>query len=237
MPHVLIVDDEADIRSLLTDFFRKHVLEVSVAADGSEMFAALAANRIDLVVLDVTLPGEDGFSLCKRLRACSDVPIIMLTAMADHVDRVVGLEVGADDYVVKPFDARELLARIRAVLRRTAGSRPTPSAQGTMHVFSFAGWRLDVTRRELRSDRNALVILSGAEFSLLLAFAEHPGTVLTRDRLLDLSHGEEHSIFDRSIDVLVGRLRRKIEPDRRDPTLIRTVRSGGYIFTPVVNRE
>ncbi len=180
MPHILVVDDEADIRSLLTGFFRKHVHQVSVAADGPAMFAALEAHQIDLVILDVTLPGEDGFSLCKRLRATSRVPIIMLTAMADHVDRVVGLEIGADDYLVKPFDARELLARVKAVLRRTAEPAPAPPNVGTRPALSFAGWRLDVVRRELRSGDNTLVILSGAEFDLLLAFAEHPQVVLTR---------------------------------------------------------
>lgn len=236
MPHVLVVDDEADIRSLLTGFFRKHVYEVSVAADGPSMFAALEAHRIDLVILDVTLPGEDGFSLCKRLRAASEVPIIMLTAMADHVDRVVGLEIGADDYLVKPFDARELLARVKAVLRRTSNAVPLSPGIGTRPVLSFGGWKLDVVRRELRSANNALIILSGAEFDLLLAFAEHHQEVLTRDQLLDLVHGESHIAYDRSIDVLVGRLRRKIEPDYKDPTVIRTIRSGGYVFTPAVHR-
>jgi two-component system OmpR family response regulator len=237
MPHVLVVDDEADIRSLLTGFFRKHVYQVSVAADGPAMFVALETQQIDLVILDITLPGEDGFSLCQRLRAASKVPIIMLTAMADHVDRVVGLEIGADDYLVKPFDARELLARVKAVLRRTSDAIPASPNIGTRPILSFAGWRLDVARRELRSANNALIILSGAEFDLLLAFTEHSQKVLTRDQLLDLARGEAHLAYDRSIDVLVGRLRRKIEPDYKDPTVIRTIRSGGYIFTPAVRRE
>lgn len=236
MPHVLVVDDEEDIRSLLTGFFCKHGHEVSVAADGSAMFAALERQQIDLVLLDITLPGEDGFSLCKRLRATSNVPIIMLTAMADHVDRVVGLEIGADDYLVKPFDARELLARVKAVLRRTTEAAPAASSTGTRPVLNFSGWRLDVARRELRSADNTLMILSGAEFDLLLAFVEHPEHVLTRDQLLDLARGVSHSAYDRSIDVLVGRLRQKLEVDVKNPSMIRTVRGAGYVFTPAVQR-
>ena len=234
MPHILVVDDDQEILSLLTAFFRRHAHEVTVAADGPAMFAALDAHPIDLVILDVMLQGEDGFSLCRRLRAQGTLPVIMLTAMADHTDRVVGLEIGADDYLVKPFDARELLARVRAVLRRTAAG-PAASTP-TRPVLSFANWRLDVARRELRSLDNTLMILSGAEFDLLLAFAEHPQRVLTRDQLLDLARGTAHMAFDRSIDVQVSRLRRKLEADAKSPSVIRTVRNGGYIFTPTVQR-
>src|SRR4030081_488167 len=169
VPHLLIVDDDADILSLLTKFFSKHSHPVTVAADGAAMFAALEEHSIDLVILDLMLRGEDGLSLCRQLRATSPVPVIMLTAMADHTDRVVGLEVGADDYLTKPFDQRELLARVKAVLRRTAASA-VPKHDETRPVLYFAGWRLDVVRRELRSADDTLVLLSGAEFDLLLAF-------------------------------------------------------------------
>jgi two-component system OmpR family response regulator len=156
--------------------------------------------------------------------------------MADHTDRIVGLEIGADDYLVKPFDARELLARVKAVLRRTTEAPLAPTGTETRPILTFAGWRLDVARRELRSADNTLMILSGGEFDLLLAFAEHPQRVLTRDQLLDLARGISHAAYDRSIDVLVSRLRRKLELDTRSPSVIRTVRNGGYIFTPAVVR-
>lgn len=236
MPHILVVDDEEDIRSLLTGFFRKHGHEVSIATDGKTMFAALNVKQIDIVILDVMLPGEDGFSLCRRIRATSKVPVIMLTAVADHVDRVVGLEMGADDYLVKPFDARELLARVKAVLRRTTQTEATGPCTGTRPLLRFAGWSLDIARRELRSADNTLTILSSSEFDLLLAFAEHPQRVLTRDQLLDLARGSSHEVYDRSIDVQVGRLRRKLDTDTETPSVIRTVRGGGYMFTSSVRR-
>jgi two-component system, OmpR family, response regulator len=236
VPHLLIVDDDADILSLLTKFFSKHSHPVTVAADGAAMFAALQEHSIDLVILDLMLRGEDGLSLCRQLRATSPVPVIMLTAMADHTDRVVGLEVGADDYLTKPFDQRELLARVKAVLRRTAARGAVATPADTRPTLCFANWRLDVTRRELRSADNTLIILSGGEFDLLLAFAEHPHRVLTRDQLLDLSRGASHAAYDRSIDVQVSRLRYKLEADHKSPSLIRTVRNGGYLFVPKVTR-
>jgi two-component system OmpR family response regulator len=236
MSHLLLVDDDEDILSLLTNFFRKHAHTVSVAQDGPAMFAALEKQVIDLVILDVMLQDEDGFSLCRRLRATSAVPIIMLTAMADHTDRVVGLELGADDYLTKPFDQRELLARVKAVLRRTADSAASPKRSETRPVLCFSGWRLDVARRELRSAGDALVLLSGGEFDLLLAFAEHPRRILTRDQLIDLARGAAHVAYDRSIDVQVSRLRYKLEQDPKNPTLIRTIRNGGYIFESEVTR-
>jgi two-component system OmpR family response regulator len=237
MPHLLLVDDDEDILSLLTNFFRKHGHTVSVAADGTAMFAALEKETIDLLILDVMLRNEDGFSLCRRLRSFSRVPVIMLTAVADHTDRVVGLEIGADDYLTKPFDQRELLARVKAVLRRTAEAAAAPTRSETRPMLCFANWRLDVARRELRSSDNALVLLSGGEFDLLLAFAEHPQRVLTRDQLIDLARGSAHDAYDRSIDVLVSRIRYKLEGDPKNPSLIRTVRNGGYIFSPKVTRE
>jgi two-component system OmpR family response regulator len=233
--HLLIVDDDEDILSLLTTFFRKHSHTVTVAADGAAMFAALEEHSVDLVVLDLMLRGEDGLNLCRRLRATSHVPIIMLTAMADHTDRIVGLEVGADDYLTKPFDPRELLARVKAVLRRTAGNGAVGTAE-TRPALRFANWRLDVTRRELRSADDTLVVLSGGEFDLLLAFVEHSQRVLTRDQLLDMSRGAAHAAYDRSIDVQVSRLRYKLEADPKNPSLIRTVRNGGYLFAPKVTR-
>jgi two-component system OmpR family response regulator len=236
MSHLLLVDDDEEILSLMTDFFRKHGHEVSVADGGEGMFAAIKKHAVDLVILDVMLRNEDGFTLCRSLRASSAVPIIMLTAMTDHTDRVVGLELGADDYVTKPFDQRELLARVKAVLRRTPEVASPPTRSDTRPVLCFAGWRLDVARRELRSADNELLILSGGEFDLLLAFAEHPQRVLTREQLIDLARGSAHDAYDRSIDVLVSRIRHKLEEDPKDPAVIRTVRNGGYIFSPVVTR-
>jgi two-component system OmpR family response regulator len=219
---------------LLTSFFRKHSYAAVVAENGKSMFAALAEHPIDLVILDVMLQEEDGFSLCRRLRATSDVPVIMLTAMGDHTDRVVGLEVGADDYLTKPFDQRELLARCKAVLRRTVPGPAAPRRSETRPVLCFGGWRLDVARRELRSADNLLILLSGGEFDLLLAFAEHPRRVLNREQLIDLAHGSAHLAYDRSIDVQVSRVRHKLEQDPRNPSLIRTVRNSGYMFLPEV---
>jgi len=236
MPHILLVDDDADILTLLSGFFRKHGHAVTTATGGAAMFEALERAPSDIVILDVMLQGEDGFSLCRRLRATSRIPVIMLTAMADHTDRVVGLEIGADDYVTKPFDQRELLARVKAVLRRTAELAAAPTPSETRPTLRFAGWHLDVARRELRSADNALVLLSGGEFDLLLAFVEHPQRVLTRDQLLDLARGLSHAAYDRSIDVQVSRLRHKLENDPKNPAIIRTVRNGGYIFAPEVTR-
>jgi two-component system OmpR family response regulator len=236
MPHLLIVDDDDDILSLLTSFFTKHSHRVTVAADGAAMFAALERHSIDLVILDVMLQREDGFSLCQKLRAMSRVPIIMLTAVTDHTDRTVGLELGADDYVTKPFDQRELLARVKAVLRRTAETLAAPVPSDTRPIMCFGDWRLDVARRELRSSDNTLVLLSGGEFDLLLAFVEHPQRVLTRDQLLDWARGPAHAAYDRSIDTLVSRLRHKLEADRKAPSVIRTVRNGGYVFEAKVTR-
>jgi two-component system OmpR family response regulator len=192
----------------------------------------LANGRFDLVVLDIMLPGEDGLSLCRRIRAQSALPVIMLTAVAEETDRIVGLEMGADDYLVKPFNPRELLARIKEVLRRTGGDARVRDTGG--RVFSFAGWRVDLAKRELTSPDGVLVPLTGGEFDLLAAFVEHPQRVLSRDFLLDHAKGRDAQPFDRSIDVQLSRLRRKIEADPRDPQFIKTVRSGGYIFTQPV---
>jgi two-component system, OmpR family, phosphate regulon response regulator OmpR len=224
---ILVVDDDADLRSLLADYLRREGFEVIGAEDGAAMDTALARQLPDLVILDLMLPGEDGLSLARRLRRDSDVPIVMLSARGDDVDRIVGLEVGADDYLAKPFNPRELLARIRAVLRRRTQAAAAPSAETT----TFCPYRLDLEKRELTRDGEAIP-LTGGEFDLLRILAEHPNRVLDRDRLLDLLKGYERSPFDRSIDVQVARLRSKIEPAKKQPCYIRTVWGKGYMFTP-----
>ncbi|MDH5526174.1 MAG: response regulator [Nitrospirota bacterium] len=236
--HLLVVDDDPGIRDLLSRFLKKHDFRVDTAADGRQMFERLADGRYDLVVLDLMLPGEDGLSLCRRLRSRSDLPVVMLTAMGEEIDRIVGLEVGADDYIGKPFNPRELLARIRAVLRRV-GSTPEVGASGggaTGDVLVFSGWRLDLHRRELRAPDGVLVALTAGEFDLLAVLAERPGRVLTRDQLLDMTRGREAQPFDRSVDVQLSRLRRKIELDPKNPEFIKTVRGGGYLFAAKVER-
>lgn len=233
-PHILVVDDDREIRDLLAKFLTKHGYRVTTARDGDEMFKALDGWRIDLVVLDLMLPGEDGLSLCRRLRASAKTPVIMLTAMGEETDRIIGLEMGADDYVPKPFNPRELLARIKAVLRR-AQSLPETQAERSPAI-RFAGWTLDVATRRLESPEGVVVDLSSGEYDMLMAFLDHPRRVLSRDQLLDLSRGRAAAPFDRSVDVQVGRLRRKIERDAKDPQIIITVRGGGYMFAPEVKR-
>jgi two-component system, OmpR family, response regulator len=227
--HLLLVDDDKELCALLSKFLVKHGYRVSTAHNGREMGAILETSRINLVVLDLMLPGEDGLTLCRRIRSTSTLPIIMLTAMGEEVDRIIGLEMGADDYLAKAANPRELLARVRAVLRRVGAPQAGPPTDQE-RILEFAGWRLDVTHRQLISPKEALVPLRAGEFELLLAFVERPQRVLTRDQLLDLSRGRSANVFDRSIDVQVSRLRRKIEPDPKNPTLIKTVRSGGYIL-------
>ena len=227
--HLLLVDDDKELCALLSKFLTRHGYRVSTAHNGREMAAFLETSRISLVVLDLMLPGEDGLALCRRIRSTSSLPIIMLTAMGDEVDRIIGLEMGADDYIAKVANPRELLARIRAVLRRV-GAPDAAAAKGQSRTLEFAGWRLDVTHRQLLSPQGALVPLRAGEFELLLAFVERPQRVLSRDMLLDLARGRSASVFDRSIDVQVSRLRRKIEADPKEPELIKTVRSGGYIL-------
>lgn len=237
-PHILVVDDDREIRDLLSRFLVKHGLRVQTAADGREMARALADWKIDLVVLDLMLPGEDGLTLCRKLRAQSDVPVVMLTAMGEETDRIVGLEMGADDYVAKPFNPRELLARIKAVLRRagTPRTEAAPDPGDAEAVFAFDGWAFVPGRRELRDPKGTLIALSGGEFDLLNAFVTHPGRVLTRDQLLDLARGREAAPFDRAMDVQVSRLRRKVEDDPSQPQRITTIRGGGYMFTPKVTQ-
>ncbi len=231
--HILVVDDDREIRDLLARFLAKQGYRVSAVRDGKEMRRAIADWKIDLVILDLMLPGEDGLTLCRELRAKSPVPIIMLTMMGEETDRIVGLEMGADDYLPKPFNPRELLARMKAVLRR-AQCGPSPAWPMGRKILCFAGWKLDTGRRRLDSPDGLVIDLSAGEFDLLVAFAEHPQRVLNRDQLLDLTHGRPEAPFDRSIDMQVSRLRRKIETNPQKPELIKTVRAGGYMFTAVV---
>jgi len=233
VPHLLIVDDDKEICALLSKFLSQHGYRISVAHDGKAMMQTLDSARISLIVLDLMLPGEDGLSLCRRVRATSTLPIVMLTAVVEETDRIVGLEMGADDYLAKPFNPRELLARVRAVLRR-AGTPAADRVTAKGRVLKFAGWRLDLARRQLFSPTNALVPLRAGEFDLLLALAERPQRVLTRDQLLDLSRGRAANSFERSVDVQISRLRHKIEDDPKEPELIKTVRSGGYVFAATV---
>ncbi|MEC9347972.1 MAG: response regulator [Pseudomonadota bacterium] len=230
-PHILIVDDDREIRDLLARFLSRHELRVDTAADGRDMDRRLAAGRYDLLVLDLMMPGESGLEICRRLRqANSELPVIMLTALGEEADRIVGLEVGADDYLPKPFNPRELLARIRAVLRRTGADRPATASGEKPKLFRFDDWTLDVQARELRDRDGTLVPLTTGEFDLLEAFAERPQQVLSRDQLADLTSGRLLGPFDRSIDVALSRLRRKLGEDPKVPRLIKTVRHGGYYF-------
>ena len=236
MSNLLIVDDDLEVLALLKKFFLQHGYAVETVASGTELWAAMERGPADLIILDLMLPGDNGLLLCQRLRQQYATPVIMLTAMGELSDRVVGLELGADDYLTKPFDARELLARVRAVLRRVDERRPVVTER-PRPLIDFADWHLDVTRRELRSPDNVMIPLSAGEFDLLLVFVEHPQRILTREQLLDLARGHCHDAFDRSIDVQVSRLRRKLESDTKRPAMIRTVRNGGYLFTPSVTRR
>ncbi|CEJ11104.1 Transcriptional regulatory protein OmpR [bacterium YEK0313] len=230
-PHILLVDDDGEIRRLVTKFLRESGFRVTSVRDGREMRETLKSTSVDLIVLDLMLPGVSGLELCRELRAESAIPIVMLTARGDDLDRVLGLEFGADDYISKPFNTRELAARIRAVLRRT-------TAQGETRLdpswrFTFDGWVLDTRRRELVNDQGVVVDLSTGEYDLLLSFVEAPQRVLSRDHLLDAARNRVSSVFDRSIDVQVSRLRRKLGGDGT-PDMIKTVRGLGYLFVPEV---
>lgn len=232
-PHILVVEDDVEISRLVTRYLRANDCHVSATGDARDVDRLLEDGRIDLVVLDLMLPGEDGLSLCRRLRGHSRVPIIMLTAKGDDIDRIIGLEMGADDYLAKPFNPRELLARIRAVLRRATAAMP---AERNVRALGFYGWCLDCVTRELKNPQGTRIVLTGAEFDLLQVLCERAGRVLSREQLLDLTQGRSAGSLERSIDVLVSRLRRKIEPQPHDPEFIKTVRSGGYLFTPAVER-
>lgn len=232
--HLLIVDDDAGLRELLTEYLSRNGFRVSGVADGRGLWAALEQAPVDLIILDLMLPGDDGLVLCRNLRARSQIPIIMLTARGDDTDRIVGLEMGADDYLAKPFNPRELLARIKGVLRR---SRNTAGDAGEVRYFHFAGWSLDVAGRQLIAPDGVLVPLGSSEYRLLRVFLEHAQRILNRDQLLDLTQGREATPFDRSIDVQVSRLRRRLRDDPREATIIKTVRNEGYLLTTHVSRE
>lgn len=234
--HILIVDDDEDIRDLLRQYLEKHGFRVGTAANGRQMRAALAAGGVDMIVLDLMMPGEDGLALCRGLQTGGNpLPILMLSARNEEADRILGLEMGADDYLTKPFAPRELLARIRAVLRRArmipGNLQVNNSAAAEPHLLVFGPWRLDTRARHLLDAEGAMVALSGAEYRLLQVFLAHPQRVLTREQLLTLTQGREADVFDRSIDILVSRLRKRLRDDSREPCYIKTVRSGGYVFS------
>ena len=236
-PHILVVDDHREIRDLVSRALSKEGFRVSTAADGKAMRQILADARIDLILLDLMLPGEDGLMLCRDLRAKSALHIIMLTAKGDEVDRVIGREMGADDYLPKPFGTRELTARIRAVLRRAQAGSTAQADRPIARVFRFDRWVLNADSRELLREDGVVVPLSTGEYDLLLALVERPQHVLSRDQLLDLARGRASGAFDRSVDTQVSRLRRKIERDPGDPKIIKTVWGGGYVFAAAVTRE
>jgi two-component system OmpR family response regulator len=235
-PHLLVVDDHRDIRDLLGRFLAKQGYRVSTAESAQAARRTLKAGAVDLVVLDIMMPGEDGLSLCRELRATTSLPVILLTAVAEETDRIIGLEVGADDYVTKPFNPRELLARIKAVLRRTF-ALPPQRGMPPGERLAFDRWVLDTARRELVAEDGVAVPLSTGEFLLLSAFLAHPRIVLSRDQLLDLTRGRDAVPFDRSIDNQVSRLRRKLEQDPKRPELIKTHWGGGYSLTAAVVRR
>jgi len=234
-PHILVVEDDREIRELINRFLRQNGYRVTVVGDGPGMRKALADRRFDLVILDLMLPGEDGLILCRDLRARMALPVIMVTAKGEETDRIVGLEVGADDYLPKPFNPRELLARIRAVLRRFAAQGDLHSVDSVGKRYRFDRWILDVDRRDVRRDDDVPANLTAGEFDLLLALVERAGRVLSRDQLLDLVGGRDAHAFDRAIDAQICRLRRKIEHDPSAPRLIKTIRAGGYVLTAAVD--
>jgi two-component system OmpR family response regulator len=233
LSRIAVVEDDPEISRMMTSYMTDHGFEVTAARNGRDLDRVMSSGgKIDCVILDVGLPGEDGLSICRRLRGKSTVPIIMVTGRGTDTDRIVGLELGADDYLPKPFNPRELLARVRAVMRRSVMSEPAPAE--VPQVLMFEGWRLDMSRRQLFSPDGTPRSLTSGEFNILSIFCQNPRKVLSRDDLLDLLHGRAAAVFDRSIDVQISRLRRKIETNLKDPSFIKTVRYGGYFFTPLV---
>ena len=238
--HILVVDDDRDIRELVVDYLLKSGYRATGAANGKEMRAVLDKQAVDLVVLDIMMPGDDGLTLCRQLRSGQhkDLPILMLTARHDDMDRILGLEMGADDYVVKPFVARELLARIKAILRRHRTLPPNLQVTEAGRIIAFGDWQLDTSARHLLDTTGTIVALSGAEYRLLRVFVDHPQRVLTRDQLLNFTQGRDAELFERSIDLLVSRVRQRLNEDVRSPRYIKTVRSEGYVFSmPVIILE
>lgn len=237
-PHILVLDDDREIRELLGKFLEKQGLRVTLARDARELRKVWPLARYSLVVLDLMLPGESGLDVARWLRGQSNIPIVMLTAMGEETDRIVGLELGADDYMAKPFNPRELLARIRAVLRRAQGAEAlAQTSEEASASIRFAGWLLEPARRRLINPQGAEVPLTGGEYELLTTLLERPNRVLTRDMLMDLLHNRQPGPFDRAIDVAVSRLRRKLEDDGRNPSVIKTVRGGGYVLSTTVEKD
>jgi len=236
MDHILIVDDDRDIRDLLSEYLQKQGYRASVAADGRAMRGVLSRAAPDLIVLDLMLPGEDGLTLCREVRAQSDIPIIMLTARGEEVDRIVGLEMGADDYLSKPFSPRELVARIKSILRRTR-SLPSNLKPDQAKNLRFAGWTLDIATRNLISPEGVTVSLSGTDYKLLRIFLDHPNRVLNRDQLIDMTQSRDAGPFDRSIDLQVSRLRRRLNDNPKEPAIIKTARGEGYVLAAEVIME
>jgi len=234
--HILVVEDDGEMRTLIAKLLRQNGYRVTGARDGREMWETLGHAPVDLILLDVMLPGQSGLDLTRALRAKTRVPIIMVTARGDETDRIVGLELGADDYIPKPFSRPELLARIRAVLRRAQPVEEARLAGALGDRILFAGWSLDTRRRELTAPDASVVDLSSGEYDMLLAFCEHPQRVLTRDQLLDMARNRVSDSIDRSVDVMVSRLRRKVEPTDDSPAIIKTIRGAGYMFIPAVTR-
>jgi two-component system, OmpR family, response regulator len=229
---ILLVEDDVEIAQMLGETLTESGFALRFANSAQEMDLRLQQGESDLVILDVMLPGESGISICRRLRSATDLPIIMLTALGEQYDRILGLELGADDYVTKPFNSRELIARIRAVMRRVR--KPHRAGSSQPRVFKFSGWQLNATERELHNADGVRVTTTSAEFDLLEAFCQRPGQVLSRDQLLELTRGGLAGPIERSIDVHISRIRQKVEPNPREPSLIKTVRLGGYLFTPTV---
>ncbi len=236
MDHILVVDDDRDIRELLSEYLQKQGYRISVAGDGRAMRAAIAVAMPDLIVLDLMLPGEDGLTLCRELRSQSDVPVLMLTARGEEIDRIVGLEMGADDYLAKPFNPRELVARIKSILRR-ARALPLNLRPDAARFIHFSGWTLEIATRDLIAPDRSRVALSGTEFRLLRIFLDHPNRVLTRDQLIDLTQSREADPYDRSIDLQVSRVRRRLQDNPKEPALIKTARGQGYVLASEVKVE
>jgi len=233
-PHVLALDDDAAIRELIADYLAQNDLRITTVADGQEFEAVMARETVDMVVLDVRLQGEDGMQIARKLREKSAIPILMLTGRAEEADRVMGLELGADDYLTKPFSPRELLARIRALLRRSKSQATVADAIAAVRAYRFGGWELNIGLRKLKSPKGEMVELTNGEFRMLTAFLSAPQRVLSRDQLLDLSRVHAAEVYDRSIDIQILRLRRKIEPDPAKPKFIVTQRGAGYVFSAPV---
>ncbi len=234
-PHLLLVDDERSIREPLAQYLGRNGFRITAVESASEARLRLNANAIDMVILDIMMPGEDGLSLCRHIRETSEIPVILLTARTEETDRIVGLEMGADDYVLKPFSPRELVARIKVIFRRVAtGGQRVTAPDGAN--YSFAGWLLKTQERTLVDSEGVSLPLSTAEYNLMLAFATRPNSVLSRDQLLDITQGREANAFDRAIDNQISRLRKKIEPDPKNPTLIKTVWGGGYTLSAEVRK-